>query len=242
MISSKGLGMLAVLWALSRVNKGAGGGSAAPSPAGPTGSPSTPRPSNVYPYASALPLPPQQPFTADYLLNPPRSGDADEHDRLWARYVVDPARPGPRAKIDEAPIVRALSDFEHWALAPYFIREDLDNVTLYNGVVPPPVSKELQDQLPATMWALTFGAPGKPAILWLPHFHPTMHERWWVGLLAHELTHGAQARMGGLKPADAVALFKKYGYEDMPTEVQARWMQGQVLTKLDARAAAFYPA
>jgi hypothetical protein len=233
------LGQLGLLWLLSHISKSGVAPGASSAPTGPTGNPSTPRPSNLYPYASALPLPPSTPFSDDELLNEPTS--PTEADRLWARFVVDPNRPGPRAKADDAPIARALSDFEHWALAPYFIRQDLDNVTLYNGAVPSIVPKEVVAQVPASMIAMTFGAAGKPSIIWVPRFHALMHERWWLGILAHELTHAAQRRMGGITPAESLALFKKYGYNDMPTEVQARWMQGQVLSHLDARAAAFYP-
>ena len=236
MLGSK-LAPLAILWLLSQWGKQSSpGGSAAP--AGPTGNPNTPRPKELYPYASALPLPPQTPFSTSYLLNPPEL--PDEHALLWNRFVVDPNRPGPRAKIDEAPVARALSDFEHWALAPYFIRQDLDNVTLYNGKAPPQVPRELLDKVPETMWAMTFTKPGGPAVIWLPKFHSIMHDRWWVGLLAHELSHGAQGRMGGVTPQQALELFKKYGYEKMPMEIQARWLQGMVLQKLDQRAEAFY--
>jgi hypothetical protein len=231
------LGKLAALWLIGQWSKSGGGFGGAAAGKFPTSSTTWPRDARDYPYARDLPLPPTQVFSTEYKLNAPTAPDAN--DQRWLRYVVEPSRPGPRAKADDAPINRGLSDFEHWALAPYFIRQDLDNVSLFNGVEPPGLPQGFASKLPATMWALTFVAPGGPALVWLPHFHALMYERWWLGLLAHEITHGAQGRMGGLSPQQAVEQYKSMGYEKMPTEVQARWMQDAVLQGLDRRAMAF---
>lgn len=200
--------------------------------------PPPPRPERI---PSGLPLPLDHGFTLLELLE---EKPDSQLERQWRSYAQDADRPGPRAAGDGRRGKRKLNSFERWALEPYFIDEDLNAATIYNGVLPPAVPAEAlrtqgidpdnikQSQAPL---ALTFGQRGKVSV-WFPVFQPRMWHRFWLGVLAHELAHGAQARMGGLKPNELAEMIKRHGYENTPTEVQARWVQGGVLRGLDKRA------
>jgi len=233
----KGIGWLVALWLMGQSRNAR--------------APSSPAPIMTGRVPSGLPLPAQHGFSADYLLNDqnfqPAGHGPDPDEQAWKRYALDSQRPGPRVQDDARPGFRKLNAFERWALEPYFIDEDL-TATIYNGVLPPIIDRSKLppgidlDNLPVTAHAMTFGTPGggSPPMIWLVHFRPQLWRRWDLSLLAHELSHGAQVRMGGLTPAELLALMTRYGYEGSPTEVQARWMQGAVLSKLDSRARAFY--
>ncbi len=231
-MKASGLGWLVLLWAVSRARSASA--SSAPAPGSPP--PSSPRAPATY--GSALPLPAHggTEWSDDYLLNPPTTPQPE--DELWSRYIHDPSRPGPRVIADESAVARKLTDFERWALGPYFIADDLE-VEVYNGAAPPGFDQSKVDQIPKSLWAVTLAKPSGGALIWLPRLQH-LWERWWLSLLAHEMTHAAQVRMGGQSQEELAKQMQRYGYEGSPTEVQARWMQGRVLNGLDARARAFY--
>lgn len=193
----------------------------------------------------AAPAAPSIPLASEAeLLQPPEEPSAA--DLLWARYASDPKRGGPRLRRDTAPTSRKLTAFEKWALKPYFpVAADL-SITIHNGKNPraakpseqPVLDKAIADT--PGLWALTLLAPGKKAPeIYLPNKVRPLGERWWLGVLAHELAHVAQIRMGmtAAQTQDSIA---KHGYQRSPIEVQARHFQAKAHRDLYERARQFY--
>ncbi len=226
----KGLGWLVALWLLRNARSSSGPSSPAPAPS----SPSSARPPYVDP-------------TDEELLSGPK---VTGEDLLWVRYANDADRPGPplrqQGEDDEPATSRTLTDFEIWVLEPYFpVPGDLGGVTIHNGFDPPDFPDALRSELLPLIAAKTDDAgdiwiPGRkkgdpnwqrPQPLW---------QRYWLGVLAHELTHRAQIRMG-MTLAQGIQSIHEHGYVDSPIEVQARWMQRRVLRGMAERARAFYP-
>lgn len=224
----RGLGWLVLLWAVSKARSSAAASSA---------------PSSTAPRAPGVRPPYVDPTDEELLSGPKITGD----DLLWLRYATDPDRPGPplrqKDEENEPPSSRTLTDFEIWVLEPYFpVPDDLGGVTIHNGFDPPNFpAPELLPLLAAKtdergdIW-LPGRKPGEPS--W-QRPQPLWH-RYWLGVLAHELTHRAQIRMGMTLP-DAIQAVHEHGYVESPVEVQARWMQRRVLRGMAERARAFYP-
>ena len=76
--------------------------------------------------------------------------------------------------------------------------------------------------------------------IWFPNAPRPLWQRGWLAILAHEVAHRAQLRMG-MTEAEGIAAIHQRGYVDSPIELQARWMQRRVLRGLAERARAFYP-
>lgn len=161
-------------------------------------------------------------------------GKISGYDLLWARYVRDPDRPGPRLPPeDAAPVTRRLNDFERWALKPWFpVALDLQGYVL-NGKNPPLPEKERQ------FLPFILAKTDDKGDIWLPNDVRPLWQRRWLAVIAHELVHRAQLRMGST-PAEAIDSIHKHGYWDAPQEVQARYIQRRVLRGLAQRAQAFY--
>jgi hypothetical protein len=234
--TTRGLGTLAALWLLAQA-RGATASSSPSSPSSPTPTP-TPTPA---PPGRITTLPPIEDLDdGPDLLDPPSV--RTDADNLWERYATDPERPGPVLMTDELapaePVDRYLTEFERWALRPYFpVAADLDT-KIHNGKIPMAVPAA---QVPGNLWALTVAIPpGSKPEIWFPNGVRPLYQRWWLGVLAHEITHAAQTRIG-MTPRQALDALLTYGYKDSPIERQARWMQRRVLNGLDARARAFYP-
>jgi hypothetical protein len=176
------------------------------------------------------PLRPDTPYTDEELLNPPLSLPAGDRD--WWAYASDPRRPGPPLPAaDSAPIARPLNAYERWALAPYFPADVLE-ATIHNGQALPFLHG---DAPPATLWSIT-DTKGQ---IWFPNAVRDLRGRWWLAILAHELAHVQQIRMGLTKHETSEAI-KHFGYEQSPIERQARWLQGQVMRDLYERARSFH--
>lgn len=176
------------------------------------------------------------------LFKEPESPGPD--DMLWAQYAGDARRGGATlSTLDldtSTPITRKLTRFELWALAPYFpVDQDLD-VMIHNGRNPPApahVDPKLWAELQPGIIGWT--SPVKPHDIWFPNSVRPLWSRWWLAVLAHELSHRSQIRMG-MEPVDAVEAVRKHGYINSPIERQARWLQRKVLDDLPARARRFY--
>lgn len=164
-------------------------------------------------------------------------------DLLWLRYLNDPRRFGPRLTPAEAsedtaaPSTRKLTALERWALEPFFpVASDLDR-TIHLGLWPPwlPSADKLGLPPGTKLGGITDPETGD---VWFPERHQ-LWQRFWLSILAHELTHGAQIRIGATRQQAADAL-RTHGYVDSPLEVQARWMQRRVLDGLAQQARDFY--
>lgn len=174
------------------------------------------------------------------LLQVPDSPSTD--DLIWKRYAQDPRRQGPSLSAEEMteyqgqPKTRGLTDYERWALEPYFpVESDLSKRVLHLSQWPPWLNKAAKLPDGVTLFGITDPETGD---IWFPHPVP-LWERFWLAVLAHEITHAAQLRMGSSR-AQAEQSIKEHGYVLSPLEVQARWMQRKVLDDLAARARAFY--
>lgn len=233
-----GLGLLAVLWLLTQARStSAASSSSAPSSPTPPNPDRTPAPT---PSGRITTLPPIEDLDdSPDLLNPPPRSEIDE---IWERYASDPKRPGPILKMDELapaePTDRYLSEFERWALRPYFpVAADLDT-KIHNGRTPSFLPPGVP--MPPELWAATAAwPPGSKPEIWFPNGVRPLWKYWWLGVLAHELTHVSQTRIG-MTPGQAMDALLQHGYQDSPVERQARWMQRRVLNGLAARARAFY--
>lgn len=220
----KGIGWLVALWLMGQSRSAA--------------APSSPAPSSPGRVTSLPPI--EDLDDGPDLLNP--ADTPTEADLLWERFAKDPKRPGApltAAQLNQTAIEdRKPNAFERWALAPYFpVAMDLD-LTLHNGSSPPFTPPGVT--IPPNMWALTAAwPPNTTPQIWFPNGVRPLWQRWWLGVLAHELTHGAQVRIG-MTPGQAMDAQLQHGYQDSPVERQARWMQRRVLNGLDARARAFY--
>jgi hypothetical protein len=226
----RGLGALAILWLLTQARTASAPSS--PAPSSPTPAPTPP--------GRIMTLPPVEDLDdSPDLLNPPPRSEVDE---IWERFATDPKRPGPVLMTNELapaePVDRYLSEFERWALRPYFpVAADLDT-KIHNGKVPQflPASIPINPEL----WAATAAwPPGAAPEIWFPNGVRPLWKYWWLGILAHELTHVSQTRIG-MTPGQALDSLLKHGYQDSPVERQARWNQRRVLNGLEARARAFY--
>jgi hypothetical protein len=229
----RGLGWLAALWILSQV-RSSGASSSPSSPSSPAPAPTPTPPGRI------MTLPPIEDLDdSPDLLNPPPRSEIDE---IWERYATDPKRPGPiimAAELAPAePVDRYLSEFERWALRPYFpVAADLDT-KIHNGKAPAFMPAGIE--MPKELWAATaHWPPGAKPEIWFPNGVRSLWKYWWLGVLAHELTHVSQIRIGST-PGQALDALLTYGYQDSPIERQARWMQRRVLNGLEARARAFY--
>ena len=186
----------------------------------------------------------EEPSDAE-LMKPPEEPSDD--DLLWSRYVGDTSHAHPAHVDDRGPVVRKLSRFERWALAPYFIPEDLEP-DLYLGKASPRLLEQLRVALRSPSLteaeALAFGrrlgivAATRADGICFPTV-PPLYSRWWLGALGHELAHHAQYRMGAT-PEQALDAMREHGYQNSPIEVQARHVQRQVLRGLTTRARNFY--
>lgn len=163
-------------------------------------------------------------------------------DLLWRRYAQDPRRQGPSLEAEEMteyqgkPKTRPLTDYERWALEPYFpVASDLTERVLHLGQWPPWLAKSAALPQGVTLFGITDPETGD---IWFPHM-VRLWERFWLAVLAHEVVHAAQLRMGATR-AQAEQSIREHGYVLSPLEVQARWMQRKVLDDLEARARAFY--
>lgn len=185
------------------------------------------------------PKPPQLPDADTMrLLTPPTLPNAAEE--RWDRFIHSDRWTGPKLESDDTnPTAghRPLTEFERSILGAYFDPRVLDSVIVYNGERPAWVSPTAQ--IPPQLWSLTVKnvtPDGIRSEIWLPRKVALWH-RWWLALLGHEVTHGAQGLMG-LTSEQAAEAFKKYGYVRSPVERQARWMQQRILDGLDQMASA----
>ncbi len=218
LLSSKSLGWLALLWLVSRATR-ASAASSAPAPAAST----WPR----------VPIPPYVEPTDKELMTEPNLASAEE--LRWARYARDPDRPGPALENDAGPVTRKLTAFEIWALQPYFpVEQDLTSHQIHQGQWPPWVPADARP-LGGVIGGITDPDTGD---VWFPLVRP-LWSRGWLAVLGHELTHGAQLRMGATKQ-QIIDSLRQHGYVQSPMEVQAREFQRRVLRGLAERARAFY--
>lgn len=128
---------------------------------------------------------------------------------------------------------RQLTPRERWFLAPYFpVASDLET-ELHFGK-PPAEYAEAAKNLAA--YTHPFGGHIR---ITFPNGPQSMLSRWWLALLAHELTHAAQYRLG-MTTQEAEAEFIKWQYTLSPIEVQARHYQRVVYADLVRRARDFY--
>lgn len=165
-----------------------------------------------------------------------KPNDRSAMDELWESYVLDPKRAGPRLQVDTAPVARKLTEFELWALRPYFpVAGDLD-FTLHVGQIPPCPPDVTPSYWDITMRTAVAAKTMPDGSIWVPQMWPLWHRRW-LGVLAHEITHRAQQRMGSTTE-EQIRAMHEHGYVESPIEVQARWMQRRVLRDLVARARA----
>lgn len=192
----------------------------------------------------------------DQVASPPTSATLDKDDSelmtipdgptnadlIWRRYAQDPRRQGPALESEEMteyqgkPKTRGLTDYERWALEPYFpVASDLTKRVLHLGQWPPWLAKNAKLPDGVTLFGITDPETGD---IWFPQLVP-LWERFWLAVLAHEVVHAAQLRMGATR-AQAEQSIKEHGYVLSPLEVQARWMQRKVLDDLEARARRFY--
>lgn len=171
-------------------------------------------------------------------------------DRLWARFVADPDRPGPRLNPQELSVTphdRPPSPFERWCLRRFFpVFEDVTEARLHLGKLPslgPDVKLPPDFATPPSVMAVT-DANGE---VWFPpratstggKEAPVLSHFYWITILAHELAHRSQRRMG-LTPGQALDAILKHGYADSPIERQARWLQQVIADALIHAADRFF--
>lgn len=188
---------------------------------------------------SIAPLPDEKSDDSDLLDN----DVADEFDVLWARFALHPERDGPKLLEKDlqphAPESRTLTDFEIWALEPYFpVASDLALVDVHNGLTPP-APPHVDPQHWQALFMNVAAKTDRDGGIWFPNKVRGLWTRRWLAVLAHEVTHRAQMRMGATDE-EAVQAVHQHGYWDSPIEVQARWMQRVVLRDLVRRAYAFF--
>lgn len=173
------------------------------------------------------------PVDEAYLRLIPTSKNDD--DRAFDRWLAeDPTRP-PYVEEDTARVTsRSLTPYEKWALGPYFYVDDLTVPRLHNGKIPTLLEGI---EVPWQMLALTMSISGKPHIF-VPHEPQDFRHRWWLALLAHELYHAGQLRLGAT-PGEAEDAIKRHGYVNSPLEISARGKQREVYLGLAQRARAF---
>jgi hypothetical protein len=134
---------------------------------------------------------------------------------------------------------RPLTARERWFLGPYFpVAADLKTPIL-NFRLPPGTSTKAAADTMRQYYALTFYSPAKVPLVYFPHGPQSLLSRWWMAVLAHELVHGAQLRLG-MTPAQTTDALVSYGYALSPIEVQARFLQRVVYGDLVKRAHAYF--
>lgn len=175
------------------------------------------------------------------LLSKPTEGIEIEIDDLYDRWVRDPRSGAPElTTVDLIPRVgkRGLTAFERWALADFFYVADLEGEKLHMGMRPPELVDKLAEagqELPEAVAAFTM----PDGSVWFPHGPKPLHERWWLSILAHELYHSGQVRLGSTL-GEATEAIEHWGYIDSPLEVSARWKQREVYDGMGERAQMFF--
>lgn len=166
----------------------------------------------------------------------------DQTDLMVADWLQRPDNGAPALTTadlypDRAPTRRLLTPRERWALAPYFpVPDDLSAELRFER--PPNWTDEQTQQ--TGVYAVTYGIDGQ-TVVYFPHGPRLMLSRFWLAVLAHELVHGAQLRVAGGETGSIDAM-AKYGYQNSPIEVQARYYQRIVYADLVTRARAYYLA
>jgi hypothetical protein len=217
---------MVVLWALQNARSTSRAPSSAPSSA-------RRAPPQLQP--SQLKIPGLDVYTepTDQQLSRPTNDDTAD-DRLWAMYAVDSKRVGPKptdAELLPVAEVRKLSEFERWALEPYFPQLGfLLETVVHNGLNPPWLGAPEPD---------TYAITDENREIWVLHKPRGLWTRWWLSLLAHELSHVRQMQMGMTREQVQTAR-RDHGYANSPIEVQARAVQRRVLRGLTYRSREFY--
>ena len=158
-------------------------------------------------------------------------------DRAFAAWIRDPRSGAPelgREDLEPMQGPRRLTDYERWVLGPYHYADDLTHPTLYLGMPPPDFPPGVK--IPEQLWAVTTITGD----IYFPNHPRSFLTRWWLAVLAHELYHVGQARLG-LTSWQAQEAILKHGYAQSPVEVSARWKQRQTydgVTKLAREFAA----
>jgi hypothetical protein len=178
------------------------------------------------------------PVADAYLLEDGPPSVLSQEDLMIAAWMRHEENGGPAfVKADLYPdevTTRQLTPRERWFLGPYFpVAQDLDAELHFSK--PPPGAAEYTKNLFAVT---TRGANGK---VWInfPNGPQSMLSRWWLSLLAHELTHGTQYRLG-MTERQAEDEFVRWNYVLSPIEVQARYIQRVVYWDLARRAREFW--
>lgn len=159
-----------------------------------------------------------------------------ENERFFRAWVEDGRSGAPAlTEVDANPRngTRGLTPYERWALQDYFHALDLDAASITFGGRPP-----IFEGLPinSRVYAMTDMDDGR---VYFPHGPRDMCSLWWLSVMAHELYHAGQHRLGA-QPIDMGSANMTWGYVDNPLEVQARWQQRAVLDGLAQRARAFF--
>lgn len=186
--------------------------------------------------------PPTWPSTVDQvldheLLNMPTTLSQDDlMVAAWMRREDNGAPPFETADLyPDRVTTRQLTPRERWFLSPYFpVASDL-GAELHFGAVAPEFAQATEN-----LAAVTHPYEGHIRITF-PNGPQSMLSRWWMALLAHEITHVAQYRLG-LTTQQATEDFIKWQYTLSPIEVQARYYQRVVYADLVRRAREFFLA
>jgi hypothetical protein len=152
----------------------------------------------------------------------PRGEKVD--DRTFHDWIFNPSSGAPPLTSDDRNPVqgpRKLTEYERWVLGPYVYVADLDATTIHQNTRPPVIPEGTE--IPAQLWGLTM----EGAQIYFPNQPRSFLNRWWLSVLAHELYHVGQGRLG-LTTWQGLEATMKYGYFENPIEVSARWKQRQV--------------
>jgi len=177
------------------------------------------------------------PLDESYLLNKPTTLDqTDLMVAAWLRAEGKGAPPFITADLyPEQVTERGLTPHEMWVLSPYFpVDSDLTAPVLHFGLPPgaPP------EAAPEGLHAFTYLEWGRAHIRF-PGGPVSMLGRWWLCMLAHELTHAAQFRVG-MTAQETTDTLARYGYNNSPIEVQARFYQRLIYADLARRAREYF--
>jgi hypothetical protein len=172
------------------------------------------------------------------LTTPPDRESSD--DALWRMYAIDSKRAGPKPTEAEwdpkQPHTRKMTAFERWALEPYFQGMDYIFESVVHNGLEPLEATAAGIVLPKATVAFTHPVSREIYVL---HGVKPLWQRWWLALLAHELVHVHQMKMG-MTLKEALIAILDHGYVDSPIEVMARHTQRRVLRGLTMRARSYY--
>lgn len=178
------------------------------------------------------------PVTDSYLLESGPPTVLTQEDLMiaaWMRREDNGGPPFVEADLYPDRVTRRyLTPRERWFLDPYFpVKQDLEAELFFDNTPKPGI-----EQYVKRLFAVTT-RPGGKTLITFPNGPASFLSRWWMALLAHELSHGAQYRIG-LTEQEAEREFARWEYVLSPIEVQARYYQRLVYWDLARRAREFW--